>query len=151
VEWVQGAAAAGPGGTQLEPRPLRPFGDLRGTLEIAGSIYGGLDLGGGIELSWFRIGLFFRLFPNFGLTPRFQFALPALPNLNVLLEVGLPLDFLSGGLGLGFNGAGGVEYYPFQWIGGYVLIGGQHTFLWPGGRNADTAFTTTVGVRLRVP
>ena len=153
VEWVQGATSAGPaGGGLLEPRPLRPFGDLRGMFEPAtsGFVSGGLELGGGIELSWFRIGLFARLFPNFGVIPRFQLALPVLEAMNLLLEVSLPLTFLPDGLGLGFGGGGGAEYFPWKWIGAYVLIGGRHHFLWPG-RNDNTAFTATVGVRLRVP
>ncbi|MDP1822654.1 MAG: PEGA domain-containing protein [Archangium sp.] len=151
VEWVQGAAAPAAGGGLLEPRPLRPFGDLRGMVEPAptGFVTGGLELGGGIELSWFRIGLFVRLFPNFGVTPRFQFALPLLDSLNAILEVGLPLNFLPTGFGLGLGGGGGVEYYPFKWIGGYAIIGGRHHFIWPV--NSPTAFTATVGVRLRVP
>lgn len=150
VEWVQGGTA--PGGGVLEPRPIRPFGDLRGMIEPATSGYvsGGLELGGGIELSWFRIGLFARLFPYFGVIPRFQLALPVLDFMNVLLEVSLPLSFLQDGLGLGLGGGGGAEYYPLKWMGVYVLIGGRHHFLWPG-RNDDTAFTAIAGVRLRVP
>lgn len=156
VEWVQGAPPVGEGSGLLTERPLRPFGDLRGMIEPAtsGFVSGGLELGGGLELSWFRLGLFARLFPNFGVTPRFQLALPVLKlgthSLNVLLEVSLPMTFLQDGFGLGLGGGGGAEYYPLQWIGGYVLIGGRHHFLWPG-RNDDTAFTATAGIRLRVP
>lgn len=152
VEWVQASAAVVPGPGVLEPRPLRPFGDLRGVLEPAtsGFVSGGLELGGGIELSWFRIGLFARLFPFFGIVPRFQLALPVLDTVNVLLEVSALTNFLPNGFGLGIGGGGGAEYYPLKWIGAYVLIGGRHHFLWPG-RNDNTAFTATAGVRLRVP
>ena len=153
VEWVQASAAAvGPDPGILAPRPLRPFGDLRGVLEpsTSGFVSGGLELGGGIELSWFRIGLFARLFPFFGLVPRCQLALPVLDTVNVLLEVSALTNFLPNGFGLGIGGGGGAEYYPLKWIGGYVLIGGRHHFLWPG-RNDNTAFTATAGVRLRVP
>ena len=151
VEWVQGAAGPGASGVQLEPRPIRPFGDFRGMIEPATSsaVSGGLELGGGIELSWFRIGLFARLWQYFGVTPRFQLALPVLDSVNVLLEVALALSFLPEGLGLGIGGGGGAEYYPLKWMGVYVLIGGRHHFLWPV--NGPTAFTTTAGVRLRVP
>ena len=153
VEWVQGAVVPGPVSPGLlEPRPLRPFGDLRGMIEPAtsGFVSGGLELGGGIELSWFRVGLFARLFPNFGIIPRFQLALPVLDVMNILLEVSAPLTFLPDGLGIGFGGGGGAEYYPWKWIGVYALIGGRHHFLWPG-RNDSTAFTATAGIRLRVP
>lgn len=155
VEWVQGAV--GPSQSDLlTERPVRPFGDLRGMIEPAtsGFVSGGLELGGGIELSWFRIGLFARLYPNFGVTPRFQFALPVLDSVNVLLELALPMTFLpassEGSFGLGIGGGGGAEYYPLKWMGGYVLIGGRHHFLWPG-RNDNTAFTATAGIRLRMP
>lgn len=153
VEWVQGGSALGEGAGLLTPRPIRPFGDLRGVFEAASSgapVSGGLELGGGFEASWFRLGLFARLFPYFGVTPRFQLALPVLDSVNVLLEVSLPLSFLPTGFGIGLGGGGGAEYYPLKWLGGYVLIGGRHHFLWPQ-RNDPTAFTATAGVRLRVP
>lgn len=153
VEWVQAAGGSLlPGPTVLEPRPLRPFGDLRGVIEPATSGFtsGGLELGGGIELSWFRIGVFARLFPYFGITPRFQLALPVIDVLHVLLEVGAPLNFLTTGFGVGIGGGGGVEFYPLKWLGAYLLVGGRHHFLWPG-RNDNTAVTITGGVRLRVP
>ena len=73
-----------------------------------------------------------------------------LDSVNVLLEVSLPLSFLPTGFGIGLGGGGGAEYYPLKWLGGYVLIGGRHHFLWPQ-RNDPTAFTATAGVRLRVP
>jgi tetratricopeptide (TPR) repeat protein len=155
VEWVQGnGGVAAPSGNIFEPRPLRPFGDLRGMFEPAtsGFVSGGLELGGGIELSWFRLGLFARLYPNFALTPRFQFALPVLEQMNVLLEAGVPVNFLANGetpVGLGIQGQGGAEYYPLKWFAGYVLIGAVHHFIWPF--NNTTAFTATAGIRLRVP
>lgn len=153
VEWVQaesGLLAQAP--NLLTPRPVRPFGELRGSLEPAtsGFVSGTLDVGGGIEFAWFRVGLFARLLNYFGVVPRFQFALPVLPAVNVLLEVGLPMTFLPGGFGLGFAGGGGAEYYPLPWLGLVALIGGRHHFLWPD-RNDNTAFTATAGVRLRMP
>lgn len=153
VEWVQaesGLLAQAP--NLLTPRPVRPFGELRGAFEpsTSGALYGSLDLGGGIEFQWFRLGLYARLLQHFGIVPRFQFALPVLPSVNVLLEVGLPMTFLPGGFGLGFSGNGGGEYYPLPWLGLVVLIGGRHHFLWPD-RNDNTAFTATAGVRLRMP
>ncbi|MFT3713980.1 MAG: tetratricopeptide repeat protein [Archangium sp.] len=155
MEYVQ-QEVPGTGPGQLPPRPIRPFGDLRGTFEpsTSGAVDGGLILGGGIELSYFRIGVFVRLFPTFDLTPRFQFSLPVYAatfgEFNVALEVGAPFTFLPDGLGIGFQGAGGVELYPMKWFGLYVMIGGRHHFLWPG-RNDVTAFTATGGVRLRMP
>jgi hypothetical protein len=150
IEWVQGASSAVQSDL-LTPRPIRPFGDLRGMFEPAtsGAITGGLELGGGFEFSYFRLGLFARLYPVFGITPRFQFALPVMENINVVLEVGVPLYFLNAGLDLGFQGAGGAEYYPLKWLGAFVMIGGRHFFL--ARRNDPTAFTATAGIRLRMP
>lgn len=153
VEWVQaerGLLAQAP--NLLTPRPVRPFGELRGAFEPAtsGALYGSFELGGGIEFEWFRVGLSARLLQHFGIVPRFQFALPVLPSLSVLLEVGLPMTFLPTGFGLGFAGGGGAEYAPLPWLGLVVLIGGRHHFLWPQ-RNDNTAFTATAGVRLRLP
>lgn len=152
VEWVQAASAAGPGAEWPTPRPVRPFGDLRGAFEPAttGSLGGGLELGGGFEFSFFRLGLWARLFPRFNVTPRFQFALPVMEQFNVLLEVGVPLTFLPDGLGVGLAGGGGVEYTPLKWLAGYVVIGGQHHIRWPE-RIDNTAFTAVAGVRLRMP
>jgi hypothetical protein len=155
LEWVQ-QEVPGTGPGQIPERPIRPFGELRGTFEpsTSSAVDGGLLLGGGVELSYFRVGLWVRLFPTFDLTPRFQFSLPVFAatfgEFNVALEVGVPFTFLPDGLGIGFQGAGGVELYPVKWFGAFVMIGGRHHFLWPG-RNDVTAFTATGGVRLRMP
>ncbi|MFO0600518.1 MAG: tetratricopeptide repeat protein [Myxococcaceae bacterium] len=155
VEWVQQVSVA-PGKATLSDRPLRPFGDLRGMFEpsTSGAVDGGLELGGGLEFLWFRLGLFARLYPLFSLTPRFQFSLPVattgVGDFNITIEAGAPITFLPDGVGIGVQGAGGVEWYPLKWAGAYALIGGRHHFRWPG-RNDVTAFTATAGVRLRMP
>lgn len=152
VEWVQHSNNAS-GGLELE-RPLRPFGDLRGLFEpqTSGALSGGLQVGGGVELSYFRLGLFVRVFPNFDLTPRFQFSLPFLKTdlgeWNATLEVGVPLSFYSSGFAVGIQGAGGLELYLLKWLAPYILVGGSHHFVRFG---YDTAFLLTGGLRLRVP
>lgn len=157
VEWVQQKVEVpGEGGQPLTPRPLRPFGDLRGAFEPAtsGAVDGGIEVGGGVELAWFRLGAFLRLFPHFNVTPRFQFSLPvasiAAGDFNVALEAGVPMSFLPDGFGIGIQGAGGIEFYPLKWFGPYVMIGGRHHFRWPG-RIDTTAFTAIAGVKLRMP
>ena len=131
----------------LVGRPLRPFGDLRGSFEpqVNGYVGGGLEIGGGVELSWFRLGAYFRVYPYFWVTPRFQFAVPVHPNFNVLLEVSVPFA-IGGGFNVGLGGAGGAEWYPFKFFGVYAMFGGQHFFV----RDA-TSFIVTGGARLRLP
>jgi hypothetical protein len=156
VDWVQQKTEVKTIELGLTPRPVRPFGDLRGAFEPAssGAVDAGLELGGGIEVIWFRIGLYARFFPHFNVTPRFAFSLPVVStpsgDFNVALEVGVPLSFLVDGFGIGVGGSGGLEWYPLKWFGAYVMVGGRHHFLWPG-RNDLTAFTAIGGVRLRLP
>ncbi len=136
-------------------KPIRPYGDIRGTLEAAttneGALFrGGLDLGGGFELNYFRLGLYARLFPYFGLSPRAAFVLPVIDRVTVFLEAHVPFWFRGGGVALGLGGSGGAEYAFLPWMGGFAQIGGEHLFLNPG-LNDDTHFLATGGVRLRMP
>lgn len=153
VEWVQVAGPETPVKRDdlFQERPLRPFGDLRGNFEAytSGALGGGLELGGGVELSWFRLGAFFRLYPQFWVTPRFQFALPVHAEFNVLLEAAVPIA-IGGGFGVGIAGGAGAEWYPLKWFGLYALFGGQHFFVRTM-NNSVTAFTLNGGVRLRLP
>lgn len=135
-----------------QPRPVRPYGELRGALDVPSAqapLLVDLQVGGGFEFHYFRAGLSARFFPFFGVTPRFQFALPVMERVQVLLELALPVSFLSQGVGLGLSGAGGVEVALVKWFGAFALIGGRH-FLLPR-LNDATAFTATAGVRLRLP
>ncbi len=160
VEWVQGAAEKV---ASVEPkeRPIRPFGDLRGVFEVPSNrdafVTGGLELGGGIEFSYFRLGLWARFFPFFGLVPRFSFVLPVHEKINIFLEVQAPL-WITGqpatGLGrpttsFGLGGSGGVEYFPLTWIAAFAQLGGQHLIF--TGRNDPTAFLLSAGARMRLP
>ncbi len=156
VEWVQGAvekvATVAP--KPLE-RPLRPFGDLRGVLEVpanaAATVTGGLELGGGFELSYFRVGLWARLFDFFGVVPRGAFVLPVLDQVNVFLEVQVPLWITRpGGFQLGLGGSGGAEYCLTNWLIVFAQVGGQHMII-RGARNDPTSFIATGGARLRLP
>jgi hypothetical protein len=156
VEWVELAHPAPSVPKNVSPldRPVRPFGDLRGVLEIPSNqgahVTGGIDLGGGFEFSVLRVALYARLFPNFGVVPRFSFVLPVLDRVSAKLELAVPVQFISPSIGLGVSGTGGAEYYPLDWIGIHLAIGGRHYFLWPN-RNDPTAFIAEGGVRLRLP
>lgn len=155
VEFVQGQAPP-PVMVPVHPeqRPLRPYADLRGTLDVpptVGSVpTGGIDLGGGFEFSFFRVGLHARLFPYFGVLPRGAVVFPVLPRFNVFLEAHLPLLFRSGGVGLGLGGGGGGEFLLFPFLGVFAQVGGQHLFLNPN-RADSTTFHAEGGARFHLP
>lgn len=155
VEWVQGASAPAVERKAEAPmgRPLRPYAEVRGTLEIpsvAAPVRGGLDFGGGVELGFFRLGVLARVFPYFGASPRFALSLPVIERLSVYVEAHLPLWFRSAGVALGVGGGAGAEFHLLPWLGFFGQFGGQHLFLNPGANDA-THFTGAVGTRLRLP
>jgi hypothetical protein len=171
IEFVQGPAPAPQMVTvQPEQQPLRPYGDVRGIVDVpangaaprggidlGGGIEfgvsmptGGLDHGGGLKFSLFRIGLLARLFPDFGVVPRAAWVVPLIPKLNFVLEVHVPLLFRNEGIGLGFGGLAGGEFWALPWFGAFVGVGGQHLFK-NDRRNDNTTFHATAGVRLRLP
>jgi hypothetical protein len=155
VELIQSAAPP-PVRVQVEPepKPIKPYGDLRGTGEVPSAMgaapTGGIDLGGGFEWKFFRAGLYGRLFPYFGVIPRIALVVPVLQKFNVFLEVHVPLLFRNGGIGFGVGGAGGGEFLALPWLGVFAQIGGQHLFI-NDNRGDPTSFIASAGVRLRVP
>lgn len=155
VEFVQGQAPP-PVMVPVQPeqRAIKPFGDLRGVIDVPPSVgstpTGGIDLGGGFEVSYFRLGLHARLFPYFGVIPRGALVVPVIPKVNVFLEVHLPILFRSGGVGFGVGGAAGGEFLALPWLGAFAQIGGQHLFFNPN-RADFTTFHATGGVRMRLP
>ncbi|MEW5738890.1 MAG: PEGA domain-containing protein [Myxococcota bacterium] len=160
VTWVQGPVTQLPPPPCPEvlqgpaPRPLRPFGDLRGSFEVPANpgafVTGGFEVGGGVEVSWFRLGLWARLYSSFGLVPRVAFAVPVLERLAVVVEVGVPIQFLPAGTGVGLWGTGAAEFYVLPWLGVWAGFGARHYFAWPE-RNDPTAFLVTGGARVRMP
>ena len=152
VEWVQAAPALVPMNDAPERRKLGPTGDFRFAPEFSTFRDADptlpLELSGGVELTYYRITLAVRLYPNFGLTPRFTFALPVTALLGVVIEAGVPFEFFPS-VALGLSGGAGVEVYPVRWFSGFVLLGGRHYFLTDF--NDATALTATVGARLRMP
>jgi hypothetical protein len=160
LTWVRGPA------TQLVPPPcpevpkgpapraLRPFGDVRGSLEAPTNpgalVTGGLEVGGGAEWWWFRFGLWAHLYATFGLVPRVALAVPASERLTVVVEAGVPVRLLPRGTGVGLWGTGAVEFSLLPWLAAWAGFGARHYFEWPG-RNDPTAFLITSGVRLRTP
>jgi hypothetical protein len=153
VEWVQGAPKLVPMNDGPEGRKLGPTGEFRFAPEFSTFLNADptlpLELSGGVEFSYFRATMGVRLYPNFGLTPRFTFALPVMTMLGVVIEAGVPFELFPS-VALGISGGAGVEYYPVRWFSGFVLLGGRHYFLLTRS-NDSTALTATIGVRLRMP
>lgn len=137
-----------------ESPSLRGFGDVRGVLEVPSNpgayVVGAFEAGGGVEVSWFRVGLWARLYSTFGLVPRGTFAVPVHERVHVIAELAVPVQFLDDGPGVGLWGVAGVEFAPLPWLAFSLTVGARHYFTWPG-RNDPTAFTTSVGIRLGKP
>lgn len=152
VEWVQGPAKMVPMADGPAGRKLGPIGDFRFAPEFSTTPTVDptlpLELAGGLEFAFYRVTLGLRLFPNFGLTPRFSFALPVMEMLGVVIEAGVPFELVPS-VALGLAGGAGIEVYPVRWFAGFLMLGGRHYFLRPG--NDATALTATVGIRLRMP
>ncbi len=148
---VQGPVTAGP--TVPEPEPqgigVHPFADVRGLLETGGGVYGAMEIGGGIELKYFRAGVHLRLVPNFGATVRAALVVPVVDRVTAFVEGEVPMIFGSSfAVGLGANG--GAEFQLFKFIGIFLQVGGRHFFDNPMFINNDR-FEGTLGVRLRLP
>lgn len=128
---------------------IHPFADVRGILETGGGIYGAMEIGGGIELKYFRAGVHLRLVPNFGATVRAALVVPVIDKLSAFVEGEVPMIFGSSiAVGLGANG--GAEWHLFKFIGVFLQVGGRHFFDNPIFINNDR-FEGTLGVRLRLP
>ena len=132
-----------------KPAGAHPFAEVRGMLETGGGVYGAMEIGGGIELKYFRAGLHLRLVPNFGLSPRAGLVVPVIPLLSAFVEGEVPMIFRDG-VAIGLGAHGGVEWHAFKFIGAFLSIGGRHFFDNPLFINNDR-FELSLGVRLRLP
>ena len=149
---VVGATTNVPGPLEPDEKAggVHPFAEVRGLLETGGGIYGAMEIGGGIELKYFRVGLHLRLVPNFGLSPRAALVVPLIPLLSAFVEGEVPMIFGGGGVAFGLGASGGVEWHAFRFLGAFIAIGGRHFFDNPLFINNDR-FELSVGVRLRLP
>ncbi len=147
-------AAQGEGGKDgqplvPEPSKVRPFGDLRGVWEPNASDEA-LELGGGVEFPYTRVGVSARLFPDFfGFTLRAGLVVPVHERISAYLEVEWPFMFRSQ-VAIGLGGVGGAEFHFSRWLGAFVQLGGKHYFSNPDS-NVDNRFVLAGGVRLRLP
>jgi hypothetical protein len=134
---------------------LHPFAEGRGIGEVTvgpgtGS-YGGLELGGGVELKFFRVGLDLRAIPYFGLTLRAGVVVPLLDAVSLFVDAELPAIFPANPA-FGIGGEGGAEWHPFRFLGVFVSLGGRHYFPIEANSfiNVDRVIFSG-GVRARIP
>lgn len=159
VEVVQAPGTALPADAPTEKK-VRPFADVRGMFET-GTPEGGLEVGGGIEVPWFRLGVYVRVLAVFEIIPRVSLVVPLpLPNtsqtFSTFIEAEVPVAIADlgsrVGLGVGLGGAIGAEWGPWKWIGLYAQLGGRYFFMIYSPTYAvQGRFTASGGVRLRLP
>lgn len=156
VVLVQGppaAAAAEPVEPNQKPGlGIKPFADVRALMETGGGVYGAMEIGGGVELKFFRAGAHLRLVPSFGFTARAALVVPLVKLLSAFVEAEVPMIF-SGQVAIGLGAAAGVEWHPLKFLGFWAALGGRHFFQLsdpPLFLNNDR-FTLMGGVRLRLP
>ncbi len=153
VEYVQGAATVtnNPAPLEREPSLIHPFGEARGSMEAGGGIIGGLELGGGVELKFFRVGLDLRVAPFFGLDLRLGVVVPLLDVVSLFVEAEVPVIFPSAYSAVAIGGDGGVEWHPLRFLGFFLALGGRHYFpLESPFLNTDRVILSG-GIRARVP
>lgn len=149
VVFAQAPGGSGPPVVSPDaPSKIRPFGDIRGVWE-PNAEDAGLELGGGVELPYSRIGISARLFPEFGFTIRAGLVVPLTENFNAYLEAEVPFMFRSS-VAVGLGGVGGAEFLFSRWAGVFAQLGGRHYFSNPDS-NVDNRFVLAAGVRLRLP
>ncbi len=148
---VQGAGmtVAAPVEPEEKGSGVHPYAEVRGLLEEGRGVYGAMEIGGGIELKYFRAGVHLRLVPNFGISPRVALVVPVIPQLSAFVEVDVPI-IIDNNVAFGIGASGGVEWHAFKFIGAFIGIGGRHFFDNPLFINNDR-FALTAGVRLRLP
>lgn len=162
-------AVQAPGSTVVAPdapvqNKVRPFADVRGMFE-SGTPEGGLEVGGGIEVPWFRFGVMVRVVAVFEIIPRVGLVVPIpipmpvgqdkdsifTPHLSAFIEAEVPMA-IDQGFGVGLGGAVGAEWGPWKWAGLYAQLGGRYYFtVYNSCCTVQGRFTASGGVRLRLP
>ena len=142
-----------PGVDESQGKKVRPYADLRGVFET-GAPEGGIEVGGGIEVPWVRLGVYARVYSTFEPIPRISAVVPlqVLP-LSALIEAEVPFAFGRDGVGIGLGGAGGVEWGLTKWFGLYAQVGGRYYFTYYDTSccRVNARFTASGGARLRLP
>lgn len=151
---VPGAARAPPppsGGAPLLFGFGKPFADLRLQFDPFQWNEGlGIEVGGGLQSQFLRLGLNLRVFPQFGFNPRGAFVVPLHESTRVFIELELPVLFVGGPAPVAFalGGAGGLDFEVNRWLSVFAQLGARHFFV---GVYESNRLTLQGGVRLRLP
>jgi hypothetical protein len=137
------------------PAKVRGYGDVRAGMDVNAGPEGAFELGGGIEIPalYLRAEVAARVYPFFHIIPRLAGVIPlAAKDFDAFVEVGLPIRFPSNDhpAGAAFFAGAGAEWNPTNVLSVYVELGGTFYFVNPG-FVVDDRFTTSAGVRIRIP
>lgn len=144
------AARAGASGGPVLFGFGKPFADLRLQLDPFQWNEGvGIEVGGGLQSQFLRLGLNLRVFPQFGFDLRGAFVVPLRESTRAFIELELPFLF-GGSTGIAFalGGAGGIDYEVNRWLVVFGQVGARHFFF---GVAEPNRLTVQAGVRLGLP
>jgi hypothetical protein len=144
-------AQAEPWWSPWSPWPLRPYADLRGTLDaMTGNPQG--EIGLGVDVArHVLVAADFTVGHSFGLTARVTGSLPELySRVGLYASVDVPVLFVSPKTAVGLGVALGVEFAVTPWLEPFVEIDGTHFLTLPDGYAADYLMLSA-GARLRLP
>lgn len=137
-----------PKGTSPVNVKSHAFAELRGTMDPVQFAEGlAVEVGGGMQQSYFRGSVGARVFPEFGVALRGGVGVPVAEKLTAFVELELPTIFASN-IWVGFGGCGGVEYQPSKWLGLFIQGGARQYFL---GTSQPSRLSAQTGVRLWLP
>jgi hypothetical protein len=133
------------------PWPVRPFADLRGTIEATtGNPQGEFGLGVDI-LRHALVGADFTVGNVLGVTPRATFSLPELVSVvGFYASVDVPILFVKPTTAVGIGGAIGVEFAATRWLEPFVEGSLRRFLTLPTGYRADYVMISA-GARVRIP
>jgi hypothetical protein len=133
------------------PWPVRPFADLRGTVEATtGNPQGEFGLGVDI-LRHALVGADFTVGNVLGVTPRATLSLPELVSVvGFYASVDVPILFIKPQTVVGIGGAVGMEFAATRWLEPFVECSLRHFLSVPVVYRADYVMISA-GARVRIP
>jgi hypothetical protein len=131
-------------------RIARPWGGVRGTMDVNSGPEYGIDFGGGVDFKYLSIGAYLRPYRYFYVVPRVAGLWPVLDVLTLFLEAEVDVRPSDTHFGLALGGNVGAEYFLFRFLGVFVEAGGKGFFI-NHGFVVDARLTLGAGVRVRLP